>query len=158
MKKLGILVSGKGSNMTAIINACEEGYLPAKVEVVISSNPKAGALEIAKEFTSKAPKDMLKQMVILYSNLSLCNLKLEKLENAFKMADASIKIDPKFAKGWARRATALQAQGLLEDALTSLDEAIKIEPDVKAYKNVRKSVLRAVAKKKGGSGNKKNTV
>ena len=49
MKKLGILVSGKGSNMTAIINACEEGYLPAKVEVVISSNPKAGALEIAKE-------------------------------------------------------------------------------------------------------------
>ena len=47
MKKFGILVSGKGSNMTAIINACEEGYLPAKVEVVISSNPKAGALEIA---------------------------------------------------------------------------------------------------------------
>ena len=36
MKKLGILVSGQGSNMTAILNACEQGYLQAEVEVVIT--------------------------------------------------------------------------------------------------------------------------
>ena len=29
MKKLGILVSGRGSNMTAIIDACERGLLLA---------------------------------------------------------------------------------------------------------------------------------
>ena len=49
MKKLGILVSGQGSNMTAILNACEQGYLQAEVEVVISSNPDAKALTRAKE-------------------------------------------------------------------------------------------------------------
>ena len=49
MKKLGILVSGRGSNMTAIIDACEEGYLLANVEIVISDNPDAEALIIAKE-------------------------------------------------------------------------------------------------------------
>ena len=49
MKKLGILVSGQGSNMTAILNACEQGYLQAEVEVVISSNPYAKALTKAKE-------------------------------------------------------------------------------------------------------------
>lgn len=49
MKKLGILVSGQGSNMTAILNACERGYLQAEVEVVISSNPNAKALTKAKE-------------------------------------------------------------------------------------------------------------
>ena len=49
MKKLGILVSGRGSNMTAIIDACEQGYLLANVEIVISDNPDAEALTIAKE-------------------------------------------------------------------------------------------------------------
>ena len=49
MKKLGILVSGRGSNMTAIIDACERGYLLANVEIVISDNPDAEALTIAKE-------------------------------------------------------------------------------------------------------------
>ena len=49
MKKLGILVSGRGSNMTAIIDACERGYLLANVEIVISDNPDAEALIIAKE-------------------------------------------------------------------------------------------------------------
>ena len=49
MKKLGILVSGRGSNMNAIIDACERGYLLANVEIVISDNPDAEALIIAKE-------------------------------------------------------------------------------------------------------------
>ena len=49
MKKLGILVSGRGSNMTAILDACDRGYLSARVEVVISDNPNAEALVIAKE-------------------------------------------------------------------------------------------------------------
>ena len=49
MKKLGILVSGQGSNMTAILAACEKGYLQARVEVVISSNSKAKAFAKAKK-------------------------------------------------------------------------------------------------------------
>tara|TARA_B100001250_G_C19753592_1_gene769006 strand:- start:80 stop:661 length:582 start_codon:yes stop_codon:yes gene_type:complete len=49
MKKLGILVSGRGSNMTAILDACEKGNLSASVEIVISNNPDAEALVTAKE-------------------------------------------------------------------------------------------------------------
>tara|TARA_B100000029_G_scaffold92278_1_gene82228 strand:- start:105 stop:695 length:591 start_codon:yes stop_codon:yes gene_type:complete len=48
MKKLGILVSGRGSNMAAIIDACKQGNLSASVEIVISNNPDAEALVIAK--------------------------------------------------------------------------------------------------------------
>jgi phosphoribosylglycinamide formyltransferase 1 len=49
MMKLGILVSGRGSNMIAIINACEQGKLLASVEVVISNNSDSAALVLAQE-------------------------------------------------------------------------------------------------------------
>ncbi len=49
MKKLAVLVSGRGSNMTAIINACDRGSLSASVEMVISNNPDSQALVIANE-------------------------------------------------------------------------------------------------------------
>jgi len=49
MKKLGILVSGRGSNMMAIINACERGDLSASVELVISNNKDSQALVSAQE-------------------------------------------------------------------------------------------------------------
>ena len=49
MKKLAILVSGRGSNMTAIINACERSEIEAKVEVVLSNNANAKALFEAKQ-------------------------------------------------------------------------------------------------------------
>jgi phosphoribosylglycinamide formyltransferase-1 len=49
MKKLGILVSGRGSNMSAIIDACEQGRISASVEIVLSNNADAKALSIAKE-------------------------------------------------------------------------------------------------------------
>ena len=49
MKKLGILVSGSGSNMSAIIDACEQGHISASVEIVLSNNADAKALSIAKE-------------------------------------------------------------------------------------------------------------
>lgn len=38
MKKLGILVSGRGSNMAAIVDACEQGTVSATVELLISNN------------------------------------------------------------------------------------------------------------------------
>tara|TARA_R110000782_G_scaffold158433_8_gene250570 strand:+ start:3468 stop:4088 length:621 start_codon:yes stop_codon:yes gene_type:complete len=49
MKKLGILVSGRGSNMVAIANACERGDLSASVELVISNNKDSLALVSAQE-------------------------------------------------------------------------------------------------------------
>jgi phosphoribosylglycinamide formyltransferase 1 len=50
MTKIGALVSGGGTNLQAIIDACESGYLPdTRVVVVISNKQDAYALERAKK-------------------------------------------------------------------------------------------------------------
>ncbi len=52
MKKrvnIGVLVSGSGSNLQAIIDNAEKGLLDADIRVVISNNPDAYALERAKK-------------------------------------------------------------------------------------------------------------
>ena len=46
---LGILISGKGSNMEAILKAIRKKRIPIKPAVVISNNPDAKGLEIAKK-------------------------------------------------------------------------------------------------------------
>ena len=46
--RLGILASHAGTTMQAIIDACDEGRLHAKVRVVISNNSHSGALERAR--------------------------------------------------------------------------------------------------------------
>jgi phosphoribosylglycinamide formyltransferase-1 len=45
--KIGILVSGSGSNLQSIIDQIEQGRLQAEIKVVISNNPEAYALERA---------------------------------------------------------------------------------------------------------------
>ena len=45
MVRIGVLVSGRGSNLQAIINAIKEGRLEADLRVVISDNPDAYALK-----------------------------------------------------------------------------------------------------------------
>jgi phosphoribosylglycinamide formyltransferase-1 len=47
--KLGILVSGRGSNLQAIIDNIEKGLLPAEIAVVISDQPDAYSLERARK-------------------------------------------------------------------------------------------------------------
>lgn len=49
MKKLAILVSGRGSNMMKLIEACEQGRLQASVELVISNNADSQALVTARK-------------------------------------------------------------------------------------------------------------
>lgn len=46
--RLGVLVSGGGSNLQSIIDHCDSGYLPAEVVIVISSKGGVYALERAK--------------------------------------------------------------------------------------------------------------
>jgi len=48
MTRLGVLASGRGSNFQAIIDAIGSGTLSAKVEVLITDNPSAYAVERAK--------------------------------------------------------------------------------------------------------------
>ncbi|GFZ87021.1 phosphoribosylglycinamide formyltransferase [Rickettsiales bacterium] len=44
---LAVLISGRGSNLQAIINSCKQENFPARVACVVSNNPKAGGLDIA---------------------------------------------------------------------------------------------------------------
>lgn len=49
MNRLGILISGRGSNFEAIADSIEAGELDAEIAVVISNNPKARGLQRARE-------------------------------------------------------------------------------------------------------------
>lgn len=61
MLNLGVLVSGRGSNLQAIIDTTEAGELPARVTVVISDKAEAYGLERARNHGIPAvhinPKD-----------------------------------------------------------------------------------------------------
>ena len=48
MRKIGVLVSGRGSNLQAIMDRIADGYLPLKIAVVISDKSDAYALERAQ--------------------------------------------------------------------------------------------------------------
>lgn len=49
MKNIVILISGRGSNMQAIVRACAEERWPARVAAVIASRPDAAGLEFAAQ-------------------------------------------------------------------------------------------------------------
>ena len=49
MKKLGVLLSGRGSNFEAIADNVAAGKIPAEIAVVISNKPNARGLERAAE-------------------------------------------------------------------------------------------------------------
>jgi phosphoribosylglycinamide formyltransferase-1 len=48
VKRLGVLLSGRGSNFEAIADHAAAGKIPAEIAVVISNNPKATGLEKAR--------------------------------------------------------------------------------------------------------------
>lgn len=48
MKRLGILISGRGSNMEAIADNIDAGRIDAEIAVVISNTPRAAGLERAR--------------------------------------------------------------------------------------------------------------
>jgi len=51
--RVGVLISGRGSNMEALAEACRAGDYPAEISVVISNQPAAAGLERAACFGIK---------------------------------------------------------------------------------------------------------
>jgi phosphoribosylglycinamide formyltransferase-1 len=49
MKKLGILLSGRGSNFEAIADSVAAGRIDAAIAVVVSNRPEARGLEVARQ-------------------------------------------------------------------------------------------------------------
>ena len=54
MKKLAVLLSGRGSNFEALANNCASGALEAEIAVVISNRADAAGLETARRLGLKA--------------------------------------------------------------------------------------------------------
>ncbi|MGI6547634.1 MAG: phosphoribosylglycinamide formyltransferase [Bacillota bacterium] len=54
MLRLGVLASGRGSNLQALIEAIEAGSLAARLSIVISDNPHAQALARARRHGAQA--------------------------------------------------------------------------------------------------------
>lgn len=54
MKRLGILISGRGSNFESIADSIDAGRLEAEIAIVISNNPHARGLRTAKRRGLKA--------------------------------------------------------------------------------------------------------
>ncbi len=52
--RIGVLASGRGSNLQAIIDACKEGVIPGEVVVVVSDKKDAHALERARNHGVRA--------------------------------------------------------------------------------------------------------
>jgi len=47
--KIGLLISGRGTNMVAIMDAIDDGSLDAEIQVVVSNRPDAKGLTIAQD-------------------------------------------------------------------------------------------------------------
>ena len=47
--RIAVLISGSGSNLQALIDACEAGIIPGRIVLVISNNPQAFGIERAKQ-------------------------------------------------------------------------------------------------------------
>ncbi|WP_339045954.1 phosphoribosylglycinamide formyltransferase [Candidatus Mesenet endosymbiont of Agriotes lineatus] len=71
--KLGVLISGRGSNMQALVNACLDDNFPAQVECVISNNPDAQGMLSARKHNiltfevENNPLDIYRINTILHS-------------------------------------------------------------------------------------------
>jgi len=50
MKTLAILISGRGSNMLSVVQACRERAWPARIGCVVSNRPEAAGLALARQW------------------------------------------------------------------------------------------------------------
>lgn len=95
MNRLGILISGRGSNFEAIAGSIADGSLDAEIAVVIANRPDAGGLEIARERGLNAvciPSKGLDREIydrMLLEELTRCQVDLVCLAGFMRLLSAS---------------------------------------------------------------------
>ena len=103
-RKLGVLISGRGSNLAALIAACHAPEYPAEIAVVISNRPGAPGLQFAsdagiptqvidhKKFASRAAFDSALDNTLRAAGVDLvCNAGFMRL------------LTPDFVEAWRDR-------------------------------------------------------
>jgi len=95
LKRLGILISGRGSNFEAIAQAVARGEIDAEIAVVIANRPEARGLETARKLGLNAvsiPSKGLDREVydrMLLAELLACRVDLVLLAGFMRLLSAS---------------------------------------------------------------------
>ena len=105
MNRIGVLVSGGGTNLQAIIDGCESGHIPdSRVAVVISNRKDAYALERAKKHDIRGVylerKDC--ESAALYFEAVKKELEKEKVDLVC-LAGFLLKLEPNIVRGFKGR-------------------------------------------------------
>ncbi|EME68945.1 folate-dependent phosphoribosylglycinamide formyltransferase PurN [Paramagnetospirillum caucaseum] len=103
-KKVGVLVSGRGSNLQALLDACADPSFPAEIALVISNVPGVYALE-------RAEKAGVPTLVIPHKGFPSREAFDAEMDKALRAAGIEIVclagfmrlLSPPFAEGWRGR-------------------------------------------------------
>ena len=83
----------------------------------------------------------LKQLKVqLYSNLAMCDLKLDDWSEAINNSTQALKIEPNNIKLLYRRASARLSYGILDGALDDIRKGLEIEPNNKELKVLQQKI------------------
>ena len=80
---IGIFISGRGSNLNSIVNACKKQEFPAEIKVVFSNNKNAPGLSFAKE-------NNLEAITLDYNNFKNTEEYEEKIIGVLKPYDLEL--------------------------------------------------------------------
>lgn len=117
--------------------------LKAKGNAAFASKDYQGAIQHYNDAIAAAssPEDAVH---VLYSNRSACYAGLKDWSHALDDAEACIKANPSFAKGYGRKGAALHGARKLEDAVDAYQAGLEIAPEDAGLKKGLADVTRAV--------------
>ena len=58
-RRAAVLISGRGSNMAALLAAAQTPDYPAEIVLVLSNRPDAGGLDVAAAAASRPPRSII---------------------------------------------------------------------------------------------------
>ena len=97
MKKIVVMISGSGSNLEAIIKACNTKNINGEIVCVISNNPDAYGIERAKKYLSDKDEENQKKITTLKVSKDLVEFELLSKAMIVKLAENDIKTLESFA-------------------------------------------------------------
>lgn len=116
----------KSADALAYINPAKaEEHKAAGIELF----KKGSFVDALKEFDEGIRRDS--KNIALYSNRSATYLKLMDPVRALADAELTIKMDPTFVKGYARKGTSHQMQKEYHKAMEAFEKGLKIDPNSK---------------------------
>ncbi|CEH18652.1 Molecular co-chaperone STI1 [Ceraceosorus bombacis] len=105
-----------------------------------------------QHYTSAIDVSPADSVHILYSNRSACHSGLRQWDKALQDAEATIKADPSFAKGYLRKGGALHGAELYDESIHAYEEGLQINPQDAALQRGLEDVKRAKDSSRGDPG------